>query len=231
MRCTFGGGADPVTATAVYYDAAANPEVHVFGTDSDNETFCCIEELTTATATNWYVEFTGKGTADTFSFDTQGYTMSSYDEQVSTTYVSVFGGAGDDTVTLPNNNYGLACYVDAGADDDTVTGSPVSDIIFGMAGDDVIDGLNGSDFIDGGADEDIIDGGEGLDTLCGGGWTAGPDSLAGGPGNDLLWGGHSGGGGYADLDCGIGTDTYGDEGGGAVTDCEYSTTTAPTFCL
>jgi Ca2+-binding RTX toxin-like protein len=49
------------------------------------------------------------------------------------------------------------------AGDDRITGSTVSDYLFGHAGDDVIDGREGDDYLDGGTGADVMRGGPGND--------------------------------------------------------------------
>ena len=49
------------------------------------------------------------------------------------------------------------------AGDDTITGSPLNDYLFGHAGDDVLEGREGDDYIDGGTGADMMRGGPGND--------------------------------------------------------------------
>ncbi|MBK3775194.1 hypothetical protein GAY31_13650 [Azospirillum brasilense] len=97
-----------------------------------------------------------------------------------------------------------ACYIDGFDGDDTIAGTPYSDVIdggnghdnlFGGSGNDTMYGANGNDRLDGdyGDDElwgeagsDTIYGSFGNDTLIGGGAPAGTaDYLYGGEGNDV----------------------------------------------
>lgn len=55
--------------------------------------------------------------------------------------------------------------VDAGAGNDTVTGSTANDYIFGGAGNDAIDGGAGNDELTGGAGNDNLNGGDGVDEV------------------------------------------------------------------
>lgn len=64
-----------------------------------------------------------------------------------------------------------------------LTGTALSDTVFGGAGDDRLSGLGGADWLFGGDGSDTLIGGEGADTLSGG---AGNDTLIGGLGDDLL---------------------------------------------
>ncbi len=67
--------------------------------------------------------------------------------------------------------------------DDTVTGSDLTEVVFGGPGSDELFGEGGDDMLFGGPGKDFLDGGEGADTLDGG---EGPDILLGGPGPDTL---------------------------------------------
>jgi hypothetical protein len=69
---------------------------------------------------------------------------------------------------------------------DTLTGTPFDDHLFGLAGNDTLRGLGGDDVLDGGPGNDVLGGGDGHDTLKG---QAGNDTLRGGKGNDCLIGG------------------------------------------
>ncbi len=69
------------------------------------------------------------------------------------------------------------------AQDDTITGSVLSDLILGYGGSDTIDGAMGNDCIYGGPGDDVIDGGMGDDVIYGG---PGDDTINGGPGDDNL---------------------------------------------
>lgn len=80
------------------------------------------------------------------------------------------------------------------AGDDVLTGTPLADLICGLAGNDTVDGLAGDDTLYGDAcsvgartgGNDTLRGGAGNDRLYGGG---GNDRLDGGAGNDRLAGG------------------------------------------
>lgn len=78
-------------------------------------------------------------------------------------------------------------YVDAGAGNDSVTGSEQADVIVGGSGDDVIDGLGGNDWLHGGSGNDTLDGGAGDDFVVGG-WD--DDVLSGGADEDTVYGGY-----------------------------------------
>lgn len=67
-----------------------------------------------------------------------------------------------------------------------ITGTPLGDLIRGLAGNDVLKGGAGDDCLYGDSGNDILDGGAGDDKLYGG---SGNDALSGGPGADTLDGG------------------------------------------
>ncbi|PZV40419.1 hypothetical protein B5V02_00815 [Mesorhizobium kowhaii] len=106
---------------------------------------------------------------------------------------------------------------DAGAVDDTNSGTPEAvelhggaskDQLLGGAGADRLVGGRGNDRLDGGAGNDVLKGGAGADRLVGG---DGHDRLDGGAGNDVLKGGAGadrlvGGDGHDRLDGGAGND-------------------------
>jgi Ca2+-binding RTX toxin-like protein len=90
---------------------------------------------------------------------------------------TVFGGAGNDTISLISADTGNL-YGDGG--NDVLNGSVFNDSLFG--GDD-------NDTLNGGADVDSLEGGNGNDRLFGG---SNEDTLLGGDGNDQLAGGAGG---------------------------------------
>lgn len=100
-------------------------------------------------------------------------------------------------------------------DDDQLTGTPLSDKIFGFEGDDILIGLAGNDTIYGYYGSDVLLGGPGKDSLFG---DDQPDRLVGSGGNDYLDGGdHAdvllGGGGHDFLAGSYGADKlYGGRG-------------------
>ena len=86
----------------------------------------------------------------------------------------VFGGSGNDTITLGEGNN----YVYGGAGDDTISVlGEGRNVLYGGEGNDIISGGQGIDYIDGGAGDDQIDG------------VAGQNILVGGLGNNII---HSG---------------------------------------
>ncbi len=69
------------------------------------------------------------------------------------------------------------------AGNDTITGTPLADLIFGLAGDDMISGGDGNDELHGNAGSDTLNGDGGNDELVG---NADDDTLRGGDGSDAL---------------------------------------------
>jgi len=98
---------------------------------------------------------------------------------------------------------GIAALPNATVGNDTLTLTPIGDVMNGLAGNDYIDGLAGNDYIDGGAGNDTLIGGIGSDTLVA---NTGFDSLVGGDGNDSLYGGDSSS--YDVFEGGEGDDQY-----------------------
>ena len=88
---------------------------------------------------------------------------------------SVYGGAGDDTITT---NVTIAAATDTGA---FFSGDLGDDNITATGGVDTINGGDGDDIINAGAGADVIDGGAGVDQITG---AAGADVMTGGAGND-----------------------------------------------
>jgi Ca2+-binding RTX toxin-like protein len=70
--------------------------------------------------------------------------------------------------------------------EDTISGGPGADQIYGRAGNDRLSGFDGRDFLWGGSGNDNLSGGLGNDWLFGGN---GNDFLLGEEGNNVLWGG------------------------------------------
>lgn len=101
--------------------------------------------------------------------------------------IRVFGGAGDDAITIdiPGNTR-IRTVLNGGAGDDVIVGGPGRDTIYGGRGTDTIVGGTGQDVVYGGAGDDSIAGGAGADTLHGG---PGADTLRAGGGRNVLFGG------------------------------------------
>ncbi|NBO92261.1 MAG: hypothetical protein EBV06_08105 [Planctomycetia bacterium] len=105
------------------------------------------------------------------------------------TTVNVYGGKGDDKITLQANVgtvRGVAFRLYGGIGNDTLTGAAGNDLLDGGAGDDTLLGMGGNDNLIGGLGNDTLDGGSGEDRLNGG---VGDDALHGGTGVDRLFGG------------------------------------------
>jgi uncharacterized secreted protein with C-terminal beta-propeller domain len=103
--------------------------------------------------------------------------------------VNVYGGNGDDTITidpsvgrLPKVRFSLF----GGPGNDRLTGGPGNDLLDGGDGNDTLVGNGGNDTLLGGAGNDVLDGGSGNDVLNGG---TGDDVLHGGSGASTLIGG------------------------------------------
>jgi Ca2+-binding RTX toxin-like protein len=103
----------------------------------------------------------------------------------SATRIFVFGGDGNDTVTIASN-VPLPVEVRGGDGNDYITGGAKADLIDGGPGNDRLHGGLGDDEILGGDDNDTISGGSGNDTLDGG---DGNDTINGEIGNDIMRGG------------------------------------------
>jgi len=118
------------------------------------------------------------------------------------TSLVIEGSDGSDTIdlsgvsTLSFDRLSSVLVV-AGDGGDTVTGSAMSDRVWGGSGDDVIDTGAGDDWINGQAGDDVVTGGVGRDSFLGGG---GDDEFLGGAENDFAQGNsgndhlHGGGG-------------------------------------
>ena len=103
------------------------------------------------------------------------------------TTIRIFGGLGDDTITvsIPGNTR-IKTVLNGGAGNDTITGGDGSDTILGGQGHDTLSGGRGHDTLRGGAGNDSLAGGLGNDMLQG---DAGTDTLRGGVGQNKLDGG------------------------------------------
>ena len=101
--------------------------------------------------------------------------------------IHVFGGRGDDTITIdiPGNTK-IRTWLVGGVGNDTIQGGNAADHIEGGPGNDTLNGGGGDDAIKGGAGDDGLVGGTGNDALRGDG---GSDWLRGGAGKNSLVGG------------------------------------------
>jgi len=106
-----------------------------------------------------------------------------------TAVISVFGLAGNDTITLDEANGALpAADLFGGAGNDTLAGGSGNDLLFGEAGNDTLLGKGGADLLFGGSDNDTLTGGAGDDQVFG---QSGNDRMIWNPGegSDLNEGG------------------------------------------
>jgi len=112
---------------------------------------------------------------------------------VNTAQIQVFGQAGNDVLTLNENNGALpAANLFGGLGNDTLTAGSGADQLFGEAGNDTLLGRGGADLLFGGAGNDVLTGGDGDDQMFGQAgndrmiWNPGDDSdfMEGGDGND-----------------------------------------------
>jgi Ca2+-binding RTX toxin-like protein len=112
-----------------------------------------------------------------------------YPTVANTTTISVFGLAGNDTISLDEANGPLPRALLFGGDgNDVLTGGAGNDQLFGQAGNDILLGKGGNDQLFGGDGSDILTGGAGNDQVFG---EAGNDRLIWNPGDgtDLNEGG------------------------------------------
>lgn len=241
----------PVNVKAVYVPGVAGPELHIFGTDGNGETFCGVQDMDFAG--DWDLTLVGTGGNDGFEFEHNGHMLQSWDPFWTTVNVTVNAGGGDDQISLPHNNIAHAFTVNGEGGADTVIGSPLMDVmdggpgndaLFGEGGPDAIFGNDGDDLIEGGDDNDSLDGGPGVDTVygdagndivCAGNAIGPADDLRGGDGDDQIWNGDSTGPGNADVRGeGNTTPVPGDAcallGGGIRVGCESILPTAPAVC-
>jgi Ca2+-binding RTX toxin-like protein len=192
VDCNFPGGSVGVTAYSILYVASGTADLHVFGQDQDGNNFCCIE-TPNQTGVDWLVDLQGGSRNDTFWFEYGSYDLRSYDETVMTVVGWVKGGAGNDTMTLPPNNFGhnFGVYLSTNygvfgeAGSGTCYGSPLGDRMDGGSGIDYLYGNGGEDYLYGGTDNDFLFGGDDIDHLYGG---DNDDELYGGDGDDFLRG-------------------------------------------
>ena len=106
-----------------------------------------------------------------------------------TATIQVFGGGGDDTITLDESNGPLpGAQLFGGKGNDTLTGGSGNDLLFGGAGNDILLGKGGNDQLFGGDGDDTLTGGTGSDQMFG---QAGNDRMIWNPGegSDLMEGG------------------------------------------
>jgi len=109
--------------------------------------------------------------------------------------ITMFGLAGNDTLTLDEANGALPrALIFGGSGNDVLTGGSGGDLLFGEGGNDQLLGKGGFDLLFGGADNDILTGGDADDQAFGQGgddrmiWNPGDDTdlNEGGDGNDTV---------------------------------------------
>src|SRR3954471_4583190 len=123
-----------------------------------------------------------------------------------TTLSSIFGQAGNDTITLNEANGALpAAQIFGGDGNDVITGGSGGDMLFGQAGNDTLLGKGGNDLLFGGDGNDTLTGGDGDDQMFG---QAGNDRMIWNPGDDsdLMEGGD--GTDTAEVSGGNGTEVF-----------------------
>lgn len=99
-----------------------------------------------------------------------------------TTLIEVFGKGGDDTITFNEANGALPRgSLFGGAGNDTLTSGSGNDTLFGQAGNDTLLGKGGIDLLFGGKGNDTLTGGDGDDQAFG---EAGDDRMIWNPGDD-----------------------------------------------
>jgi Ca2+-binding RTX toxin-like protein len=106
-----------------------------------------------------------------------------------TSVIQAFGLDGNDTIALDETNGALPnASLFGGAGNDTLTGGSGNDLLFGQAGADILNGGGGNDLLFGGDGKDILTGGAGDDQVFG---EAGNDIMIWNPGDgtDLFEGG------------------------------------------
>src|SRR5439155_25071874 len=83
-----------------------------------------------------------------------------------TVMIQVFGGGGNDTISLDESNGALpAAQLFGGAGNDTLIGASGNDQLFGGAGNDILNGKGGDDLLFGGSGDDTLTGGGGNDPV------------------------------------------------------------------
>jgi len=113
--------------------------------------------------------------------DTASYSASTLDLVITLDALANDGQAGE----LDNVRPDIEIVI-GGEGNDSITGSLISNTLYGNGGFDTLDGSDGNDALFGGTNADLLLGGAGDDTLGGG---KGHDSLVGSDGQDVLTGG------------------------------------------
>jgi Ca2+-binding RTX toxin-like protein len=99
-----------------------------------------------------------------------------------TATIQVFGGGGNDTITLDESSGALpAAQLFGAKGDDKLTGGSGNDQLFGGTGNDTLLGKGGDDLLFGGSGDDTLTGGDGSDQMFG---QSGNDRMIWNPGDD-----------------------------------------------
>jgi Ca2+-binding RTX toxin-like protein len=122
--------------------------------------------------------------------------------------LTIFGGAGNDTITVGNLDSGaFPTTVDGGTGNDSIVGSIAADLLRGGTGNDTLSGGDGADTLSGEADNDLLNGDGGTDTIFG---ANGDDTINAGTGADRVFAGA----GADQVNGGAGDDQLFGDGGG-----------------
>ena len=78
--------------------------------------------------------------------------------------ISVESLGGDDVIEI-RTGLNLPARIDAGTENDTLTGGDANDTLIGGTGNDFLEGRGGNDWLDGGIGRDTMHGNEGIDTV------------------------------------------------------------------
>jgi Ca2+-binding RTX toxin-like protein len=136
------------------------------------------DKITGGVGIDWLLE-----TADVnFTLTNTKLTGLGNDKLATMERASLTGGAGNNVINAAAFTLG-AVLLDAGAGNDTVTGTASNDTLLGGDGDDVLNGGAGNDTMTGAAGIDLLKGSKGADTLDGG---LGIDTLDGGKDGDAI---------------------------------------------
>jgi Ca2+-binding RTX toxin-like protein len=99
-----------------------------------------------------------------------------------TALIQVFGGVGNDAITLSEALGPLpAANLFGGSDNDTLSGGAGGDLLFGQSGNDTVLGRGGFDLLFGGSENDTLTGGDADDQVFG---ESGNDRMVWNPGDD-----------------------------------------------
>ncbi len=119
--------------------------------------------------------------------------------------IEVFGGFGDDSITIDSKLDPIPALLDGGAGKDTLAGGKGANTLLGGFGDDKLTGGISADVIDGGKGADTVKAGLGDDFVI---FTEGGDRITGDAGNDTFLVAAVGLGTNAMIDGGMGDDIF-----------------------